>query len=221
MHQIARHNRIEDEDKIYAGRSLTLPEYHDPRQKQDGQRNDDQSQAKKNPDASADQGADRGQVQPDKVDPSGTDKGQVQPDKVDPSGTDKGQDSVPVVDETPKSTLDKTLHVGGLAVDGAVEHVEEHPYLVAAEVVGGAVVGGAIVATAPFWATAAAAIGGISYAGYEIYQKSKELLLLLILFMPIMPTKTIWLKQRRSLSTISELAWSMELVSLLVVSAPK
>ena len=73
-------------------------------------------------------------------------------------------------------TLDKLGHVTGLALEGAKDHIVEHPVLVAAETVGGIIVGGALVATAPAWVTAGVAIGGLSYLGYKLYDKSKEVL---------------------------------------------
>ena len=81
-----------------------------------------------------------------------------------------------IIVEQPGSNLDKTLHVGGLAVAGAVEHVKEHPYLVTGEAAGGAVIGGLLLARGPAWLKAGAAIGGITYAGYTIHEKSKELM---------------------------------------------
>lgn len=261
VNQLAKHNHITDKDKIYAGDSLELVEYKDPRK---AARTDDSAGVRKTdatvqPDADKqgagtdgrnsgnagkDNGKDTGIVDGSgngagqdidkKVDGNGDNKGQTpapgpdgkrQPDGADVNknlvpnpvdGTNKGDGQVPVPDSQTKpnpspnpntdttadadkkpdpaqdnassdsakgqlvdnsgSNFDKTMHVAGLAMEGAKDHVAEHPLLVAGEVVVGTAAGVVLATTAPVWLTAGVAVAGIGYLGKTIYDKSGEVM---------------------------------------------
>lgn len=121
------------------------------------------------------------QAQPQQTQPEQTTEGQVEPNLQSNPPLEEEQGTVEAnTNDTTTidtgDTLDKLGHVAGLALEGAKDHIVEHPVLVAAETIGGAIVGGVLVATAPAWLTASVAIGGIGYLGYKLYDKSKELL---------------------------------------------